>query len=65
MRRTTLAITGSLTTSDLQQVAMIAGRALGWNPQRTSEEIDAVVTQLNGTNLMELQAERHPRAKLA
>ncbi|UVK52146.1 glycerol-3-phosphate dehydrogenase/oxidase [Mesorhizobium sp. AR02] len=70
MRRTTLAISGSLTTSDLQQVAMIAGRALGWNPQRTSEELDQVVTQLNGTNLMGLQPERLPRttsdhAKLA
>ena len=70
MRRTTLAISGSLTTSDLQQIALIAGRALGWNAQRISEEIDAVVTQLNGTNLMGLQPEHLPRttsdrAKLA
>jgi len=70
MRRTTLAISGSLTTGDLQQIALIAGRALGWNAQRISEEIDAVVTQLNGTNLMGLQPEHLPRttsdrAKLA
>ncbi|ANN58588.1 glycerol-3-phosphate dehydrogenase [Mesorhizobium loti NZP2037] len=70
MRRTTLAIGGSLTTGDLQQIALIAGRALGWNAQRISEEIDAVVTQLNGTNLMGLQPEHLPRttsdrAKLA
>jgi glycerol-3-phosphate dehydrogenase len=63
MRRTTLAISGSLTIGDLQQVAIVAGRALGWTPQRTSEEIDQVVTQLNGANLMGLQPER--RAKLA
>lgn len=70
MRRTTLAISGSLTTGDLRQIAMIAGRALGWNPQRIGEEIDAVVAQLNGTNLMGLLSERLPRttsdrAKLA
>ncbi|OBQ74740.1 glycerol-3-phosphate dehydrogenase/oxidase [Mesorhizobium erdmanii] len=61
MRRTTLAISGELTSSDLQRIAMVAGQALGWNPQRTSDEIDAVVARLNGTNLMGLQSERHPR----
>ena len=60
MRRTTLAISGSLTTDDLRQVANVAARALGWNPQRTGEEIAAVVAQLNGANLMRLQSE--PRA---
>lgn len=63
MRRTTLAISGSLTIGDLQQVAIVAGRALGWSPQRIGEEIDTVITQLNGTNLMGLQPQR--RAKLA
>ena len=57
MRRTTLAISGALTTNDLQQIANVAGRALGWSPQRTSAEIEAVVALLNGTNLMRLQSE--------
>jgi glycerol-3-phosphate dehydrogenase len=57
MRRTTLAISGSLTASDLRQVARVAGQALGWSAQRTNAEVDAVVAQLNGTNLMRLQAE--------
>ncbi|TSE13863.1 glycerol-3-phosphate dehydrogenase/oxidase [Mesorhizobium intechi] len=61
MRRTTLAISGSLTTSDLRQIAMIAGRALGWNQQRIGEEIDRVITQLNDTHLMELQPAHLPR----
>ncbi|ANT52488.1 glycerol-3-phosphate dehydrogenase/oxidase [Mesorhizobium amorphae] len=61
MRRTTLAISGSLTTSELQQIASVAGQALGWSPQRMDEEIDAVVAQLSGSNLMRLQPDRHAR----
>jgi len=57
MRRTTLAISGALTTNDLRQIAGVAAQALGWSPQRTSAEIEAVVAQLNGTNLMRLQSE--------
>jgi glycerol-3-phosphate dehydrogenase len=52
MRRTTLAIGGSLTIGDLKQIATIAGRVRNWDPQRTSEELDAVVTQLRNKNLM-------------
>ncbi|RJT41829.1 glycerol-3-phosphate dehydrogenase/oxidase [Mesorhizobium waimense] len=62
MRRTTLAISGSLTTSDLQQIASVAGQALGWSPQRMDEEIDAVVAQLSGNNLMQLQPDSHARS---
>lgn len=54
MRRTTLAIGGSLTMSDLKQIAAIAGRARNWDPQRISEEFDAVVAQLSDKNLMRL-----------
>jgi glycerol-3-phosphate dehydrogenase len=54
MRRTTLAMGGTLTLADLDRIAAIAGRALGWTAQRTAEELDAVVAQLNGTNLMHL-----------
>jgi glycerol-3-phosphate dehydrogenase len=54
MRRTTLAIGGSLTRNDLQRIATTAGRALGWDPARTSEEISAVIDELNGRNLMRM-----------
>ena len=54
MRRTTLAIGGSLTISDLKQIATIAGRVRNWDLQRTSEEVDAVVTELSDKNLMHL-----------
>ncbi|TIQ67655.1 MAG: glycerol-3-phosphate dehydrogenase, partial [Mesorhizobium sp.] len=52
MRRTTLAIGGSLTMSDLKQIAVIAGRARNWGPQRMSDELDAAVAQLSDRNLM-------------
>ncbi|RWP66014.1 glycerol-3-phosphate dehydrogenase/oxidase [Mesorhizobium sp.] len=54
MRRTTLAIGGSLTMSDLKQIAAIAGRARNWDPQRMSDELDAAVAQLSHRNLMRL-----------
>jgi glycerol-3-phosphate dehydrogenase len=54
MRRTTIAITGSLTSNDLRQIATIAGRALNWDSVRISEEIAAVETQLRERNLMRL-----------
>lgn len=54
MRRSTLTITGSLTMRDLQAIAAIAGRALGWNAQRIADEIGAVAGQLETTNLMRL-----------
>jgi glycerol-3-phosphate dehydrogenase len=54
MRRTTLAIGGTLTSWDLQDIAAIAGRALGWNAQRTMREVEAAVVELEGRNLMRL-----------
>jgi glycerol-3-phosphate dehydrogenase len=54
MRRTTLAIGGSLTMSDLKQIATIAGRVRNWGPQRISDELDATLAQLSDRNLMRL-----------
>ncbi|WP_428425060.1 glycerol-3-phosphate dehydrogenase/oxidase [Pararhizobium sp.] len=54
MRRTTLAVTGSLTISDLQAIAAIAARARGWNSERTEKEIDETAVQLKGKNLMRI-----------
>jgi glycerol-3-phosphate dehydrogenase len=54
MRRTTLAITGSLTGNDLQQIATMAGNALGWDAARIAAEIGSVEKELKERNLMRL-----------
>lgn len=54
MRRSTLAIGGSLTSRDLQEIAAIAGRALGWSTERLAREVEAAVVELEGRNLMRL-----------
>jgi glycerol-3-phosphate dehydrogenase len=54
MRRTTLAVTGSLTMPDLEAIATVAGRALGWAAERINAETEATVTQLKTRNLMSL-----------
>lgn len=54
MRRSTLAIGGSLTSRDLQEIAAIAGRALAWSAERLAREVEAAVVELEGRNLMRL-----------
>ena len=54
MRRSTLAIGGSLTRRDLEEVAAIAGRALAWSTERLAREVEAAVVELEGRNLMRL-----------
>jgi glycerol-3-phosphate dehydrogenase len=54
MRRSTLAIGGSLTSHDLQEIAAIAGRALAWSTARLAREVEAAVVELEGRNLMRL-----------
>jgi glycerol-3-phosphate dehydrogenase len=54
MRRTTLAVTGSLTIADLQAIAAIAARARGWNSERADKEVDETTIQLKGKNLMRI-----------
>ncbi|WP_454855427.1 glycerol-3-phosphate dehydrogenase/oxidase [Rhizobium binxianense] len=46
LRRTTLAIEGKLTIEGLNQIAGVAGAALGWSAERTAGEIEDVVSQL-------------------
>lgn len=53
MRRTTLAITGSLTMADLKKIAEIAGAALGWNKRQVTAEIEATTAKLVKENLMQ------------
>jgi glycerol-3-phosphate dehydrogenase len=47
MRRTSLALTGALDRSDLEDIAEIAGEALGWTLRRRIHEIDATVKELS------------------
>jgi glycerol-3-phosphate dehydrogenase len=47
MRRTSLAISGALDRSDLEDIAAIAGEALGWSRQRRTYEIDLTVKELS------------------
>ncbi|MFD1981226.1 glycerol-3-phosphate dehydrogenase/oxidase [Mesorhizobium newzealandense] len=54
LRRSTLAIGGTLTCRDLQEIAVIAGRALGWSSGRIAQEVEAAVVELEGRNLMRL-----------
>ncbi|KQY42402.1 glycerol-3-phosphate dehydrogenase/oxidase [Rhizobium sp. Root483D2] len=54
MRRTTLAVTGSLTRRDLHAIAPVIAKARGWSSERTDAELEATVTQLKARNLMRL-----------
>ena len=54
MRRTTLAVTGSLTRRDLHAIAPVLAKARGWSSERTDAELEATVTQLEARNLMRL-----------
>jgi len=46
MRRTTLAISGKLTTRDLQAIAGVAAQALGWDAERIADELAATSAML-------------------
>jgi glycerol-3-phosphate dehydrogenase len=54
LRRTSLAITGTLTLPLLREIAAIAADALGWDAKQTAAEIDATATTLRDRNLMRL-----------
>lgn len=52
MRRTTLAITGSLSTRDLDAIAAVAADALGWEDAQGAREIAAATAELAGNHQM-------------
>lgn len=54
MRRTTLAIGGTLTRGDLEAIAEVAGHALGWDEARRVREIEQTITELTKRNMMRL-----------
>jgi glycerol-3-phosphate dehydrogenase len=47
LRRTTLAITGALRHADLEEIASLAGDALGWSDGRRADEMDATAAELS------------------
>lgn len=56
MRRTTLAVCGTLTMRDLETVADIAGAALGWSDATRASEVAELSTRLTRDNQMRLSA---------
>ncbi|MEZ5933067.1 MAG: glycerol-3-phosphate dehydrogenase/oxidase [Alphaproteobacteria bacterium] len=54
MRRTTLAITGSLSAGDLETIADIAATALGWDDRRRAKERDMTRHRLGERHRMRL-----------
>ncbi|MTE01568.1 FAD-dependent oxidoreductase [Paracoccus sp. YIM 132242] len=54
MRRTALAITGTLTGRDLETVASVCARALGWDEARTAQEVRDARTLLETRHRLRL-----------
>ena len=54
MRRTTLAINGTLTLPDLDAIAAVAARALGWTEERIADEVAATAPELVRNHGMKL-----------
>lgn len=54
LRRTTLAISGSLTINDINRIAMMAAQVFAWSPDRTAAEVEAVLDTLRHRNMMRL-----------
>jgi glycerol-3-phosphate dehydrogenase len=61
MRRTSLAITGSVERSDLAEIAEIAGAALGWSEERRAWEVEAAVAELSRRHAYRFDRQSSPR----
>ena len=46
LRRTAIAVTGELNRKDLDEIAGVAGEALGWSGQRRQEEVESTAAEL-------------------
>ncbi|MFF1574168.1 glycerol-3-phosphate dehydrogenase/oxidase [Leifsonia sp. NPDC058292] len=57
LRRTSLAFTGSISGSVVHEIGEIAAMALGWSPNRRSEEEDAVIAELADAHRVHLESE--------
>jgi glycerol-3-phosphate dehydrogenase len=47
LRRTSLAMAGVLNRENLEEIASLAGEALGWSSGRRADEISATATELS------------------
>ena len=47
LRRTTLAMAGALNRENLEEIASLAGDALGWSNGRRADEISATAAELS------------------
>lgn len=65
LRRTLLAIRGELNESTLAELADIAAAALGWNPQRRHDELQACAALLRERHHARLPATRAPMPSAA
>ncbi|NAZ36361.1 glycerol-3-phosphate dehydrogenase/oxidase [Rubellimicrobium sp. CFH 75288] len=54
LRRTTLAITGRLGHADLERIAALAGRVLGWDEERRRREVEGTRRRLETVHGMRL-----------
>ncbi|WP_431279687.1 glycerol-3-phosphate dehydrogenase/oxidase [Leifsonia poae] len=57
LRRTSLAFTGSISGSLVREIGEIAAAALGWSPNRRTEEEDAVIADLADAHRVHLESE--------
>lgn len=60
LRRTTLAIGGTLTEADLERIAEVAGQALGWSEERRREEVSQTRMMLADRHRFRLRAPDEP-----
>ena len=47
LRRTSLAITGAVSSALIERIASVAGEELGWSEERRAREIEAFITELD------------------
>lgn len=57
LRRTSLAFTGGISGSLVREIGEIAATALGWSPNRRSEEEDAFIAELADAHRVHLESE--------
>ena len=56
LRRTSLAFTGSISVALIREVGEIVANALGWSPNRRSEEEDAFQAELATAHRVNLES---------
>lgn len=55
MRRTTLAVRGTVTIQDIKKIGEVAATSLGWDREQTEDEVGILVKQLEEKNLCNVE----------